>query len=157
MLFLNKLPRISQLVLLGITIIIGILFFTGSSNEISINDTAYSEPKHTNLLIIWTYILVALAVGSTLLFQFGKFILKATKEPKSALLPVGVVVGAVLLLLITYSLGDGTPLNLPGYDGKENVESWLKFTDMLLYIIYILGIAAGSLILFGGAFKLLKK
>ena len=157
MLFLNKLPRISQFVLLGITIIIGVLFFTGASSDVSINDIVYTEPKFTNLLIIWTYILIALAVGSTLLFQLGKFTLKAIKNPKSAILPIVVIIGAVLLLAITYSLGDGTPLTLPGYDGNDNTETWLKFTDMLLYVIYILAIAAGALILFGRAFKLIKK
>jgi len=29
-------------------------------------------------------------------------------------------------------------MNIPGYDGTDNVPFWLKLTDMFLYSIYIL-------------------
>jgi hypothetical protein len=44
----------------------------------------------------------------------------------------------VVLLGVTYTIGDGTPLNMIGYDGTENVPFWLKITDMFLYTIYFM-------------------
>jgi len=35
-------------------------------------------------------------------------------------------------------MGSGTPMNIPGYEGTDNVYFWLKLTDMFLYSIYIL-------------------
>lgn len=43
-----------------------------------------------------------------------------------------------ILLVIAYSIGDGTPLNILGYEGPDNVTARLKMTDMWIYTIYIL-------------------
>ena len=29
-------------------------------------------------------------------------------------------------------MGSGTPMNIPGYEGTDNVYFWLKLTDMFL-------------------------
>ena len=43
-----------------------------------------------------------------------------------------------ILLVIAYSIGDGTPLNILGYEGPDNVAARLKMTDMWIYSVYIL-------------------
>ncbi len=43
-----------------------------------------------------------------------------------------------ILLVIAYSVGDGTPLNILGYEGPDNVSARLKLTDMWIYSVYIL-------------------
>ena len=43
-----------------------------------------------------------------------------------------------VLLIIAYTIGDGTPLNILGYEGPDNVPTMLKLTDMWIYSVYIL-------------------
>jgi hypothetical protein len=43
-----------------------------------------------------------------------------------------------ILLVVAYSIGDGTPLNILGYEGPDNVPTRLKMTDMWIYSVYIL-------------------
>lgn len=52
------------------------------------------------------------------------------------------LVGIIILVLIAYSISDGTVLNLPGYDGADNVPGTLKFADTILFTMYFLGIGA---------------
>ena len=47
-----------------------------------------------------------------------------------------------VIVLIAYSMGDATPLNLVGYEGPDNVPSMLIMSDMFIYTMYFLfGIA----------------
>ena len=50
--------------------------------------------------------------------------------------------GIILLVLIAYSMSDGTIMNIPGYSGADNVPGTLKFTDTILITTYFLGIGA---------------
>ena len=50
--------------------------------------------------------------------------------------------GIILLVLIAYSMSDGTMMNIPGYSGADNVPGTLKFTDTILITTYFLGIGA---------------
>lgn len=154
---INKLPKIALYVLMGVTVLLGILFFVGGESTTTYNNIEYSEPALTNALMIWVYILAFLAVGITLAFVIVRFVMDAVKAPKSAVRPLAVLVGAILLFGICYALGNGTPLNLPGYDGADNVPSWLKATDMFLYVVYILLIVAFVSIVYSGVSKLIKK
>ena len=49
----------------------------------------------------------------------------------------GIVYGQNLQI-VAWAMGDGTPMQIPGYSGTDNVPFWLKVTDMFLYSIYIL-------------------
>ena len=101
--------------------------------------------------------MVGIAVVITLGFVIYHFILSAMKDPKSAVKPIVVIVGIVLLFLVAYLLGDGTPLNIPGYDGADNVYSWLKITDMFLFVTYTLLVIAFALIIYSNVAKYIKK
>ena len=50
--------------------------------------------------------------------------------------------GIVILVLIAYSMSDGTIMDIPGYSGSDNVPGTLKFTDTILITTYFLGIGA---------------
>ena len=56
----------------------------------------------------------------------------------------------VVVLAVSWCMGSDRPLNMPGYDGTENVPFWLKVSDMFLYAIYtLLGIALALIAGFG--------
>ena len=91
-----------------------------------------------NALLMLIYGLFGLAVAATVVaavFQFGA----ALKDsPANAIKSLLGLVLLVVVLVIAWAAGDGTPMNIPGYDGTDNVPFWLKLTDMFLYSIYIL-------------------
>ena len=153
---LNKIPRIFLYAAIGITVLIAVLFFAGGSYEVSINNLSYDEPAYTNLLLIWSYILFGASILVTLIFVVVKFILSTIDNPKSAIKSLCVLGGGALLFIIAYAFGDGTPLKLIGYDGPDNVYSWLKVTDMFLYVIYVLSISTFGVIIYSGVSKNFK-
>ena len=68
---------------------------------------------------------------------------------------IGVIV-LVAVVVIAWAMGSEEPLNIPGYDGTDNVPFWLKITDMFLYSIYILFAATVLAIIFSSIKKKLS-
>ena len=127
---------------------LGLFFFGGLDEPLN----KQKNPTFTNELLLWIYLLLALCSISMLLFGITQFANKFKTNTKASLMTLGVFVGFALLLIISYSIGDGTPLaGLNKEAQKFNIESWLKITDMWLYGMYILlglsicGIAWGSI------------
>ena len=55
---------------------------------------------------------------------------------KGALGSLLVLVALAALLGLTYSIGSGELLHIPGYDGSDNNPVTLKMTDMWIYSMY---------------------
>ena len=64
------------------------------------------------------------------IFQFGSLLVTNPKEALTTVLMLGLFAA---LLIISWACGSAEPLNLPAYDGADNVPFWLKLTDMWLY------------------------
>ena len=96
------------------------------------------QPAQTDALLYLMYALFGIALAATVIaavFQFGA----ALKDnPASAIKSLLGLVLLVVVLIIAWAMGSGTPMNIPGYEGTDNVYFWLKLTDMFLYSIYIL-------------------
>jgi hypothetical protein len=110
------------------------------------------EPVNTSLLLYWCYSIFALSVIGLLLFGLFQFVSSLKAKPKAALASLVVIIAFVALLVITYSMGDGTPLpNINIDSARYNVEGWLKISDMWIFSTYvllglsILAIIAGSI------------
>ena len=97
-----------------------------------------SQPKFTDLVLYWAYVLLAITIVVLIGFAVIGFSRGLKESPKKALSGLLVIVGLAALLVITYIIGDGTILNIPGYEGSHNVPPVLKLTDMWLYSIYIM-------------------
>ena len=84
------------------------------------------------------YALFGVAIAATVIgavFQFGA----ALKDnPANAIKSLLGLVLLVVVLVVAWAMGDGTPMQIQGYDGTDNVPFCLKLTDMFLYSIYIL-------------------
>ena len=123
--------NIMTIVMAVVTVVILVLFLAGGAEP---NSSLYS-PLYTDELLYWSYILLAIAVILAVAFPIIKFITNP-KEGLKALIFIGV---AAVIFLIAYALADGTPLEMPGYTGTDNVPSMLILTDVLLYVTYFLG------------------
>ena len=143
----------------AILVVLGLFYFGGDAQGDAVLMSVDSEmwqPAHTDALIYLMYILFFVAIIATVvgvLFQFGA----ALKDNPGAALKslIGLVI-LVAVVVIAWAMGSDEPLNIPGYDGTDNVPFWLKITDMFLYSIYILFAATVLAIIFSSIKKKLS-
>ena len=95
-----------------------------------------NEGSSVDLLLRYTYFLFFAAV----VIWIGLAIFIAGKNnPKNLLKAAGVVVGIAVLVVLAYVLSSGAPaLNVKTQPSTQ----WLKLTDTMLLLVYVLGGAA---------------
>lgn len=157
----TKISRTSRFTLyIGvlITLVVLGLFYLGGqvpAHEQLVTDM--SQPKFTDLLLYWAYALLVITVIVWVLFIIASSLNQLKESPKKALGGFLALLGLAALLVVTYVIGDGTLLNIPGYEGNDNRPPMLKMTDMWLYSSYAMFIvtilAMIILPLFGGRKK----
>ncbi|HHT33843.1 MAG: hypothetical protein WCZ71_01850 [Proteiniphilum sp.] len=122
-----------------ISIAVMVLFYLGGQVPAHEKIAAdMSQPKFTDMVLYWAYILFAITIVVLLLFAIFTFFKQLKESPKKALGGLLALVGIVALLLVTYLMGSGSLLDIPGYDGSDNNPATLKLTDMWLYSAYFL-------------------
>ena len=127
---MNKIFKITGWVLGLLGIVFGILAFV-------------NEGSSVDLLLRYTYFLFFAAV----VIWIGLAIFIAGRNnPKNLLKAAGVVVGIAVLVVLAYVLSAGAPaLNVK----TQPTPQWLKLTDTMLLLTYVLGGAAIIAILVG--------
>ncbi len=127
---MNKIFKITGWVLGLLGIVFGILAFV-------------NEGSSVDLLLRYTYFLFFAAV----VIWIGLAIFIAGRNnPKNLLKAAGVVVGIAVLVVLAYVLSDGAPaLNVK----TQPTPQWLKLTDTMLLLTYVLGGAAIIAIIVG--------
>ncbi len=120
---MNKIFKITGWVLGLLGIVFGILAFVNGGSSV-------------DLLLRYTYFLFFAAV----VIWIGLAIFIAGKNnPKNLLKAAGVVVGIAALVVLAYVLSSGAPaLNVKTQPSTQ----WLKLTDTMLLLVYVLGGAA---------------
>lgn len=145
-------------VILGITLIILILFFGGGEvpeAQRQVLDLTKEEPLYTDALLYWMYALLLLTVLLSLGTALYKFAGKWADSPREAMRSLLGMALLLCVLAVSWMFGSEIPLDMPGYEGTENVPFWLKLADMFLYTIYVLlGVAVLLIIGFGVARKI---
>lgn len=131
---LSKYLNILTYVMLGLTVVFVAMFYFGGE----VPNASYKTPVYTDSLIYWAKALFYITVGLSILFP----VIQLVTNPKGAIKGLAGLAGLGLIILIAYSLSDGTLLNLPGYTGEDNNVGSLKFADTILYTMYILGFGA---------------
>ncbi len=117
---MNKIFKITGWVLGLLGIVFGILAFV-------------NEGSSVDLLLRYTYFLFFAAV----VIWIGLAIFIAGRNnPKNLLKAAGVVVGIAVLVVLAYVLSAGAPaLNVK----TQPTPQWLKLTDTMLLLTYVLG------------------
>ena len=114
------------------------------------------NPENADQLLYWSYVLVFLGLGSTLILSLVNFIKNLINEPKKAIRSLAGIVVLVVVILVSYAMSNGTPLNIVGYSGPDNVPDMLKFADTMLYSMYILAVLAILMVIASSVFRLFK-
>ena len=140
----TKISRISRWTLYAMTVVTVVLIalFFLAGNVLPENQlpelVGLTEPTFTDALLYWVYILLGITILTLIVFAIFGFINSLKYNRKGALNSFITLVVFAVLLIFAYSIGDGKPLNILGYEGPDNVKGMLKLTDMWLYTIYIL-------------------
>lgn len=127
---MNKVFKITGWILGLLGIVLGILAFFNGGSAI-------------DLLLRYTYVLFIAAVVIWIglsIFISGK------NNPKNLIKAAGVVVGIAVLVVLAYVLSSGAPaINVK----TQPTTQWLKLTDTMLLLTYVLGGAAIVAIIVG--------
>ncbi|EKU89750.1 hypothetical protein [Bacteroides oleiciplenus] len=125
----------------AILVVLGIFYFGGDAQGDAVLvgvDPEMWQPAQTESLLYLMYglfVLAVVAMVGAFILQFGS----ALKDnPVKALKSLLGLILMVVVMVIAWSMGSGEKMDIPGYDGSDNVPFWLKVTDMFLYTIYFL-------------------
>lgn len=129
----EKILNITTIVMFVITVVLLGMFMFGGE----VPNQQYPTPVYTASLLNWSYILFAVAAISALIFPAVRLFTR----PKEAMKSFIGLLALVVLVLLAYAMADGTPMNIVGYSGPDNVPSRLIFSDTILYTMYFLCIA----------------
>ena len=136
----TKIHRTSRMTLYAtvvVTLIVFALFLFGGQVPLEQRIVPdMSQPAFTDVLLYWMYILLAITIVILLLFAIVGFLNSFRTNPKKAVSSLLVLVGLAAMFIIFYMLGSGAPLDIVGYEGKDNVPKTLKITDMWIFSIY---------------------
>jgi len=153
----TKIHRASKTALIiGVIISIAVmaLFYLGGQVPAQEKIAAdMSQPKFTDIVLYWSYVLLVITIAALIIFAIMAFFKQLKESPKKALGGLLVLVGLAAMFLITFMMGDGSMLNIPGYDGPDNQPKTLKITDMWLFSSYIMLILTFLAILLLPLFK----
>lgn len=153
-----KIQKISGSVLYVILaislVVVGLFFIGGEDPNPLVPDMA--QPVYTDSLIYLMYILLGVTIIITLIAAIYQFVMNFIHSPKDAIRSLSGIVILIGVLIVSWIVGSGQTLAMPGYDGSENVPFWLKLTDMFLYTIYIMMALLVLLIFAFGVAKKLK-
>ena len=130
----NKISKLSMLIigiLVGLTVVVIGFFSFGPY------DAELGGPEYTELMLNWMYILLAISIVSALVFP----IITIFTKPKEAIKGFLPVIGLAIVAGVCYALGDGTPLDMPAYNGTDNNPETLKWVEGVMYLMYVLIIA----------------
>ncbi|MGL4993184.1 MAG: hypothetical protein ACRC6R_03460 [Bacteroidales bacterium] len=151
---IGKIAKWSLYFMLAVTVVVLGLYYGGGYTD---PNAEVLEPINTEILMFWAYALVGIGIVCTAFFALFQFGVSLKDTPKKALETVVNIALFAAVLGVTYAIADGTVLDLPGYDGEDNVPGTLKIADMMLYSSYFLiGFAVVSISL-SNVLKLVKK
>lgn len=136
---IHRTSRITLIVGILISIIVLALFYFGGQVADHEKVAAeMSQPRFTDLILFWCYILLVVTVVVLIAFAIIDFARGLKDNPKKAMSGFLAIIALGALLVVTYIMGDGNLLNIPGYEGTDNVPAMLKLTDMWLYSCYFM-------------------
>lgn len=149
---LDKIVKIFGWVVIGVSALIGILFFVQDAKTLEAAlETMKDMPSDMKILEVektadsWGGLVLNVSIGLFILcaviavgFAIYKFVMDAIDNPKSAIKPA-IALGAVaLLVIISYSLASDAIPTFLGSDNFEITAGTSKWVETSLYGMYIL-------------------
>ena len=150
----TKIRKVSSTTLLVLTVVSVLIFILFCAGGAELDAKGNKDYAFTGILLYWTYFLFLVTIVATIYFALRNIISAFQTNSRRAMLSIGSLVAFVVLLGITYAIGDGEPIKgLNEASQSYNTSGWLKVTDMWLYSIYVLFIATIGAAIWGGVSK----
>ena len=152
---LLRIGEIFFIALMAISVLLTVVFYlnTGKINsEAPLNAQISQIGSILDLLTYWAYILTFLSV----IFAVGFPIIQMIGNPKSGIKAAASVGILAVVMFIFYQLGDGTIMNIAGYNGSDNVPKTLKLVDMVMFSMYAMVVVSVIALLYAEISKLFK-
>lgn len=130
---LVKILRVLFWVLIGISAVFGIMFYTGGITPETVN-AKYQEPVFTQLLINWAYFLFFAATALAVVFA----IISMIANPKGAVRTLIALVIMGVIAAIAYGLASDEILVFPGSAEMDITNSLSKNVGMGIISVYLL-------------------
>lgn len=128
--------------LIGVSAILIAIFYFGPDVE-GTTGTNLEEPKITNFILQWAYILLGLGALLAIIFPVGYMVV----NPKNAFKALVALVIVGVVVLAGYLLASDEILQMASYQGTDNNPVTLKWSGTGLLTMYILlGLAILSII-----------
>ena len=98
----------------------------------------------TDIAIVWAYILFILTAISAIVFP----LISVFSNKKALIRLLVVLVGSAAVIVVSYLLASGSPIDIIGYAGDANKNpGTLKMVDTTLFVTYMLfGLALASIL-----------
>ena len=133
----QRLVQIFYYLLMVVSVVLVVIFYL-KNGQVNPDDPVTKQMSELgsalNNFTYWTYFMVAVAVFVTLIFPIAHMV----TNPKSGLKTLISLAVLALVFFIGYQLADDTIMNIPGYDGPDNIPSRLKLSGMAIYAMYIM-------------------
>jgi hypothetical protein len=153
----ERISGISVLLLGLISVFLVILMYVGgNADSIMVGEDALTVPKFTDPLLYWSYFLLVLTLGITLLLTIVGFVKNLIENPAAAIKQLIPLILFVVVFVISWLLGSSEKISIIGYEGTDNQGFWAQFTDMLIFSIYALFIGLGLTIIGSGVYRKIK-
>ncbi len=153
----ERISGISVLLLGLVSVVLVVLMYVGgNADSIMVGEDALTVPKFTDSLLYWSYFLLVLTIGITILLTIVGFVKSLIENPATAIKTLIPLVLFAVVFLVSWFLGSADKISIIGYEGTENQGFWAKFSDMLIFSIYALFIALGLTIVGSGVYKKIK-
>lgn len=118
-------------------VVLGLFFFVGYDNYITLNGKSVVDPQFTDLLMYWMYALVAAGIVIVVLFVIAQFFATLKNNPRSAIKSVLGIIAIVALFVVANVLADTTPIKMA--DGALFEDEFnLRLSDVCIYVQYVL-------------------
>ena len=95
---------------------------------------ATADGSWNEIAIMFTYVVFGISILGILA---AELLAAAMSDIKGVIKGLVVLVGAVALVGICWAMADTTPLNMVGYEGTQNTETWLAISDTGIFLAYI--------------------
>ncbi len=132
---IHTITRIVQWVLILLSLGLIIAFYVGPVVP-GTENTPSEEPRVTETILGWAFILTFIAAGAVLIFSVITSIMNPKGAKKSL---VGLLIAAVLIFIAYQLAGDELLVLSPNYRGGDNVPGTLKSVGTGLIFMYFLG------------------
>ena len=148
---LSKIVSYTLYALMLISVVLAVLFYFGKVVP-GTEGTNMHEPTITKTILLWAGILAGLTAFLSLVFP----IINMVTNPKAAKKTLFTIVGVAILIFVAWLLASDAVLDMPHYEGKDNVPSILKLAGTGLKTTYILAGLAILSILYSEIVKYFK-